>query len=124
MRVIIAGSRTATREHVNAAMALCTFEITSTLCGMAQGADLHGRSWAWERGLTVREFPANWAKFGKRAGPIRNRKMACQADGLVAVWDGLSYGTQSMIRIMEKLKSPIEIYLFSPLCRAANVWRA
>ena len=45
-------------------------------------------------------FPAQWERYGKRAGPIRNAAMAKYADYGVALWDGESRGTAHMIRLM------------------------
>ncbi len=39
-------------------------------------------------------FAADWNKYGKKAGPVRNRKMADYAEALIAVWDGKSRETR------------------------------
>ena len=104
MRVIIAGSRYINDySEVVAAMRDCGFAATEVVCGMARGVDLLGWTWAQERGLPCRQFPADWAKHGKAAGPIRNREMAKNADALVAVWDGKSRGTADMIRAAREM---------------------
>ena len=45
----------------------------------------------------MRVFPADWDKYGKRAGYLRNVQMAEYADALLAFWDGESRGTKNMI---------------------------
>ena len=67
------------------------------VCGMARGADTLGEQYAIERGFSVRYFPADWNRYGKSAGFIRNAEMAENADALVAFWDGQSHGTRNMI---------------------------
>jgi hypothetical protein len=67
------------------------------VCGMAKGADALADRWATSNWITVKEFPAEWAKHGKGAGFIRNKQMADYADTLVAFWDGQSRGTRNMI---------------------------
>lgn len=62
------------------------------------GADKLGEDYAIERGLTVVEYRPNWKKFGRAAGPIRNKEMAQNADALVVFWDGESRGSESMIK--------------------------
>jgi hypothetical protein len=42
-------------------------------------------------------FPAKWDKYGKAAGPLRNREMAAYADALILVWDGKSRGSANML---------------------------
>lgn len=76
---------------------LQVFHITEVVCGMAPGADACGKLWAESRGIPVKEFKADWATFGKVAGPVRNRAMAQYADALIAFWDGKSRGTKNMI---------------------------
>ncbi|GAH13743.1 unnamed protein product, partial [marine sediment metagenome] len=44
--------------------------------GCAAGADALGERYAEERGYSVKRFPANWGKYGKAAGPIRNKEMS------------------------------------------------
>ena len=67
------------------------------LSGTAKGADRLGERYARERGFLLRRFPADWDKDGNKAGPIRNAKMADNADALIAFWNGTSRGTAHMI---------------------------
>ena len=88
-------------RHVEEAMKQarrnCSIWPRVILCGMARGVDMMGKAWAEERGLEVEEWPAEWHRFGRRAGYLRNRAMAENADALVAVWDGKSRGTDNMM---------------------------
>lgn len=43
--------------------------------GEAPGADQLAANWALSRGVPLQPFPANWAKHGRSAGPIRNEQM-------------------------------------------------
>lgn len=78
------------------------------ISGGAVGADTLGERYAKERGYSLIQFPANWDKYGKRAGYIRNAEMAkyAVADGsygvLFAFWDCESKGTKNMIETAEK----------------------
>lgn len=76
--------------------------------GGAAGADRMAEDW-WDKNksregvpcvLTI--IPANWMKFGKAAGPMRNQKLADKvgAHGLCLAFrsDGISNGTDDMIR--------------------------
>lgn len=98
MRTIIAGTRTIEdRALVEKAISRAGHLITMVLCGGAKGVDTVGRNWALDKGIPVKYFIANWPAHEKAAGPIRNREMAENADALVAVHDGQSRGTKSMI---------------------------
>ncbi len=102
MRVIVAGSRTYTnRNKVYKVLDKLyaqrkDIEIVS---GLAKGPDLFGKDWADSNNVKVHKFPANWGKYGKRAGPIRNEEMAKFSDALIAFWDGESRGTLNMINL-------------------------
>ena len=67
--------------------------------GGAKGADTYGEALAALLGLPVARYLPDWGKHGKRAGPIRNREMAKNADALLCAWDGKSRGTKNMIVI-------------------------
>lgn len=102
-RIIIAGMRTFT-DYNRVKRAMCRFaplHDVEIISGTAEGADKLGERFATEYGLPLKRFPANWDKFGKAAGPIRNAQMAqyaAEEEGiLVAFWDGQSKGTKSMI---------------------------
>lgn len=102
-RVIIAGGRNfndydlliKTMDHL---LSNIKDDIT-VVCGKARGADTLGERYAKERGFLVQYFPADWERYGKAAGYLRNTEMAKNADALVAFWDGKSLGTRHMIEI-------------------------
>ena len=112
MRIIVAGSRTVDEEQVRTALSLCPWIgfASAVISGTAKGADLFGERWAEERGIEVIRLPADWAKHGRRAGPMRNAVMAERGDGLVAVWDGASAGTKNMIENAVKRGLRVAIY--------------
>ena len=116
MKLIIAGSRNFTdyqklktgcdqflQEYKN-------IEIVSG--GHYKGADKLGIQYAYEKGFNLIKFPAEWNKFGKAAGPKRNKEMARYADALVAFWDGKSSGTKNMIQLAQKELLKIKVILF------------
>ena len=45
------------------------------ITGGARGADRIAAECARARGILVTEYPADWARYGKAAGPIRNAQM-------------------------------------------------
>lgn len=87
----------------------CAISIVS---GMANGADALGYRFAKEHKVKVYEYPANWNKYGKRAGFLRNEEMGRFSDGLLAFWDGKSKGTKHMIDYMTKLGKDTHIYTY------------
>ncbi|MBE6257351.1 MAG: DUF2493 domain-containing protein [Prevotella sp.] len=72
------------------------------ISGTARGADTLGEQYAHERGYAIERFPADWRQYGKAAGPIRNRQMADNADGLICFWNGQSPGARNMIQTANK----------------------
>lgn len=83
------------------------------LSGRARGADRLGERYAKERGIPVIYFPANWDKYGRSAGIIRNTEMAKHADVLIAFWDGESRGTKHMIQTAQKYGLKVHLFLVS-----------
>lgn len=100
-RVIIAGGRDFNdypllKATMDKLLVNIKDDIT-VLCGQARGADTLGERYAKEKGYTVSYYPADWERYGKYAGYLRNEQMAQNADALVAFWDGKSHGTKNMI---------------------------
>ena len=77
-------------------------EEIEIVSGNARGADKLGERYAKEHNLPVKLFPANWDKYGKRAGYLRNQEMANYSDMLIAFWDEKSKGTKHLIDIAKK----------------------
>lgn len=103
MKVIIAGSRDIyDYDLVKEAIVASGFEITEVVSGRARGVDSLGERWAHENGVPLQTFPADWEKFGKAAGPIRNGEMAEYSEALIAVmWSEGSKGTANMVKQAE-----------------------
>ena len=114
-RVIIAGTRTFTdytllqRECNHLLSEKQRTHNIVVVSGTARGADTLGERYARERGFQLRRFPADWDKYGKKAGMLRNYRMADNADALIAFWDGTSRGTANMIDIARKKNLPVRV---------------
>ncbi len=110
MKVIIAGSRTfdnydllcETMAHL-LDDGLARGREIEIVCGGAKGADALGARWAKEFNYPIKYFLADWNKYGKAAGIIRNKQMGDYADYLIAFWDGKSRGTKHMIEYMKNV---------------------
>lgn len=103
-KLIIAGSRSITDKRVVRTAIedgdLCFGPVDEIVHGdCSRGVDAVADEIARDMGFDVKRMPAEWDEHGKRAGPIRNGEMAKYADALVAVWDGKSTGTESMINV-------------------------
>lgn len=121
MKIIIAGSRTITDE------VKVSFIIANGLCkllpedergapvifdceivsGTASGVDKLGEKYAKDWSIKLKKFPADWGKYGKRAGYLRNKQMAEYADALILIWDGKSRGSQMMLELAKQYKLKI-----------------
>lgn len=66
--------------------------------GCPSGADALASRFAREQGLALKVMPADWHKWGRAAGPIRNDEMAMYGHALLCYWDGRSAGSKNMIR--------------------------
>ena len=104
MRVIIAGSRTiadySILERILTESGIMS-GISEVVSGGARGVDALGESWGRAHGLPVRVFPAEWTRFGRRAGYIRNAAMIEYADILLVIWDGHSRGSRMILDLAQ-----------------------
>lgn len=74
------------------------------------GADGLGERFANEYQCEVKIFPADWKKFGRSAGPIRNSEMVKYADKLMVFWDGKSKGTGDIITKARRQDIKVQVY--------------
>lgn len=91
-------------------------EETIIIEGEAKGADTIAKYFANRLGYLVKGYPADWATFGKSAGPIRNQKMLDDnpdIDLVLAFHDDLinnSKGTNYMVA--RSIKKGIKVILY------------
>ncbi len=119
-RVLVCGSRDwrdptpIRRALAELQAAWGSFEVVE---GGARGADTLARQAAQDLGLMVREFPANWRRYGKAAGMIRNQAMLdylLEADQRLVLAFPLSQsrGTRHMVAIARAAQ--VETREFAP----------
>lgn len=127
MKTIVAGCRWIKDYNIVCeAIEASNFKITKIVSGTATGVDTLGENWAESNDIPIKRFPADWkdltvkgavvktnqyGKYNAAAGHIRNEQMAQYAEGLVAIWDGKSRGTSSMITLAHKYGLKVYVFL-------------
>ena len=119
-RVLVCGSRRwADEQPIRDALTKLAKEAPICVIeGGARGADEIARQWViyarQHLGLQVEHqlFPANWTRYGKSAGIVRNKQMLAegQPDLVLAFQKDASAGTESMIRLAQEAKVPVVIW--------------
>lgn len=116
LKLIVAGGRDfndyqmLVRELTTLAEGTYANRAISIVSGVARGADALGAHFAKEHNVKLYEFPAEWDRYGKLAGFIRNEQMGNFADALLAFWDGESSGTKNMIHFMRASGKPHHVF--------------
>lgn len=108
MRVLVCGSRHF-NDYEKLKEVLNAYRITSIVHGGARGADTLAGRYGNEVSIPVQVFPADWNTYGRRAGPIRNRRMLTEGlpEMVIAFRGPNSRGTQNMID--QSMKAGIEV---------------
>lgn len=70
--------------------------ISEVMTGGATGVDNSANAWAQERQVLRHQCLADWPRYGKAAGPMRNRKMLEWGPDLVIAFSG-GPGTADMV---------------------------
>ncbi len=70
--------------------------------GGARGADYIAKEWAKRHGIPGETFKAEWNKYGRAAGPIRNSAMLKTSPDLVIAFPG-GRGTNDTVTKAQKL---------------------
>lgn len=86
---------------------------STVIHGSCKGADEIAGHVSREFGMNVQEYPADWKKHGKAAGPLRNQLMLDEGNPelVVAFHDDISSskGTKDMVARASKRKVRVEI---------------
>ena len=117
MRVICSGSRDWTDRAAVVRELACLIEEfgpdVTVVHGDCRGADRIAAAEARTLGLAVEAFPADWVKYGRAAGPIRNQQMLNSGVDLVIcfhsdLFQG-SRGTLDMYTRAQRIGTPIRV---------------
>lgn len=112
MKLIIAGGRDFNDYNLlcdEVSKFIADEKDVTIISGLARGADSLGCQYAQENQLPIRAFAAEWGKFGRGAGIIRNKLMAKEATHLIAFWDYKSKGTMHMIDYASDMNLKVEV---------------
>lgn len=72
------------------------------ISGGAKGADQLAIDWAINNWCSFKEFPVDWTKHGKAAGPIRNQQMIDEGKPDIVIAFPGGRGTADMIKRAKK----------------------
>ncbi len=101
MRVLVCGDRHWQDKDTILAVLAKLDNVEVIIEGEAKGADTIAREVGEVYGIPVLPFPAEWGKFGKGAGPIRNKQMLKEGrpDLVIAFHANIteSKGTKNML---------------------------
>lgn len=111
MRVLVCGGRNFSDTKRLFEVLSGYHKITPFTClihGAASGADTLAGKWASQIGIQIKAYPADWNKYGRSAGSVRNAQML--HDGkpdLVIAFPG-GRGTANMIKLAKAANTPVE----------------
>jgi hypothetical protein len=103
IRILVCGGRDfKDQQYFNDCMGgVC--EINTTIIqGEAKGADSMAKQYARDWGFICESYPANWAKYGKKAGYLRNKQMLDEGKPDIVVAFPGGKGTKMMVELAKK----------------------
>lgn len=114
MKVLICGSRGINDPAiVSQAIKESGMCPTQIILGGARGVDRLADEYAAAHGIEFVEYLADWDRYGKRAGFLRNYVMVGAADAVIAVWNGKSAGTQHSIEYARHCGKRVFVHMHS-----------
>lgn len=116
MRLLCCGDRNWTQKWIIREYLKKIIQYNPIECiieGEARGADSIARDIAEELDIQVLKFPANWVKYGRAAGSIRNQQMLVEGKPThVAVFhDNLKNSKGSKDMATRALKNNISVFV-------------
>jgi hypothetical protein len=108
MRILVCGGRDFNNDALlNETLNQHKCDDLTIIEGGAKGADLGALHWARHNAVPVETYRADWDKYGKRAGYIRNVQMLNEGKpDLVIAFPG-GKGTQMMIMLAKSAGVPV-----------------
>jgi hypothetical protein len=120
MRILVTGSRDWNQPDVIARALLDTWlendrpnlrDVILVEGGCPTGADAMARVVAVRQKMTVESYPADWNKYGRRSGWLRNKEMvSLGADVCLAFIRNESKGATMTVRLAEKAGIPVKCW--------------
>jgi predicted Rossmann fold nucleotide-binding protein DprA/Smf involved in DNA uptake len=112
-RLAVVGSRHCTDQDLVEIYILMLHEQLgerlSLVSGAAKGVDTLARISADKYGIPIKEFPADWNKYGRAAGPIRNKQLVQSSDAVLAFVAPTSKGTRNTISLAQERGLPVHV---------------
>lgn len=111
--ICICGSRDIT--DINLDLFIDPAHVGCVISGGANGIDTLAEHWAKRNKIEFIAYLAQWNKFGKKAGIMRNHEMVEFCDYVFAFWNGKSKGTLDTILYAKKLNVPVFVHLIQEM---------
>ena len=114
MKVAIIGSREFTDYELLKGKCDCilkNIQCPTIISGGARGTDKLAERYAREKNLPLIIHKPNWDKDGKSAGMKRNISILKDCTHVIAFWNGISSGTEHMIRYSKIYKRELRIVI-------------
>lgn len=116
MKIAVVGSRNYEDRFQLGLVLAMELEIygdkTVIISGGASGADTLAEEFASAFGLEEEIYPAEWKKYGKSAGMIRNKTIVDRCDMMLAFYgpDGPTPGTQGSVRLAKEAGKIVKVF--------------
>ena len=107
MKVAVIGSRKLNVESIGDYINECDEIVT----GGASGIDSCAAKYANEKNIKLTEFLPEYNLYGRVAPIVRNKKIVDYADTVIAIWNGTSKGTLSVIKYAQKVGKKCEVFI-------------
>lgn len=108
MKVAVIGSRSITDADISRYIPP---DASLIISGGAIGVDTLAEKYADKKGIKKLILYPDYEIYGKSAPLIRDKLIVDHADLVIAVWDGISSGTEFTISYAKRRNVPCEIYI-------------
>lgn len=108
MKVAVIGSRSITNIDIERYIPK---GITLLITGGAIGIDTVAEKYADRKHIKKQIFFPDYSRFGKSAPLMRNKLIVDNADIVIALWDGVSAGTNYTVKYAERIGKPFELHI-------------
>lgn len=107
MKVAVVGSRSLQQVDIGSFL---PSGVTRILSGGAAGVDHLAAVYGESHHIPVQVFLPDYRRYGRGAPFVRNRALVDACDVVIAIWDGVSRGTDYTIHYARKVGKPVRLF--------------
>lgn len=88
------------------------YNFNYVIVGDARGVDYLVKVWCLLNNIDHKEYPADWNRYGRGGGVVRNSVMVSDTDYGIGIHDGVSRGTADCVGKLKRAQKLLRVFYY------------